>query len=119
MTPGTRSPTTRRALETKAARENAAADRIFGMLPTEQGTELRALWDEFEAQETSEAKFATSLDRLAGLLNNYHTGGHGWNKHGVTVDRILARNSHIAHGSPALWDYAKGLIDDAISRGVL
>ena len=105
--------------ETKAARENAAAERLFGMLPPEQAAEIRALWDEFESQETPEARFATSLDRLAGLLNNYYTDGHGWKKHGVTVDRILARNGHIANGSPTLWEYAKHLIDDAVSRGVL
>ena len=106
-------------METKAAREQAAAERIFNLLPPEQAAELRGLWDEFEAQETPNAKFATSLDRLAGVLNNYHTDGMGWRRHSIPVERVLARNSHIAEGSPALWEYAKSLIEDAAGRGVL
>lgn len=106
-------------METKAAREQTAAERIFNILPSEQAAELRGLWDEFETQKTPDAKFATSLDRLAGVLNNYHTDGMAWHRHGVPAERVLARNSPIAEGSPALWDYAKSLIDDAVTRGVL
>jgi putative hydrolase of HD superfamily len=100
----------------KAEREQAAADRIFGMLPGDQAAEFRALWDEFEARETADAKFAASLDRLQPLLHNYHTQGAAWRRHGIVRSQVIARNRHIAEGAPALWDYARRLIDDAVAR---
>ena len=103
----------------KAEREQAAADRIFAVLPDDQAVELRALWDEFEARETADAKFAASLDRLQPLLHNYHTQGAAWRRHGIVRSQVVARNQHIAEGAPALWDYARLLIDDAVARGYL
>jgi len=97
------------------AREARAADRIFGLLPEDQAREYRALWDEFEAQETPEARFATACDRLNPILLNTLTGGAAWQKHGITQDRVLERNAHIAAGSPALWDYAKSIIKETFS----
>jgi len=97
------------------AREARAADRIFGLLPADQARKYRALWDEFEAQETPEARFATACDRLNPILLNTLSGGAAWAKHGVTQDRVLARNAHIAAGSPALWDYAKHIIEECFS----
>jgi len=94
------------------AREARAADRIFGLLPEDQAREYRALWDEFEAQETLEARFATACDRLNPILLNTLSGGAAWAKHGITQDRVLERNAHIAAGSPALWDYAKSIIEE-------
>lgn len=101
----------------KREREVVAADRIFQLLPADQAAEFRSIWDEFEAQETPEARFAAALDRLQPLLCNYHTGGGGWKKHGITADRIRARNRIIENGAPELWEYARGLIDDAVRRG--
>ncbi len=103
----------------KAEREQAAADRLFALLPDDQGVELRALWEEFEARRTPEARFAAALDRLQPLLHNYHTQGLAWREHGVTVDRVLARNHHMAEGATALWDYAERFIRDAVERGYL
>jgi len=103
----------------KAAREQAAADRIFAILPAGQGAELRDLWDEFEARQTPEAKFAAALDRLQPLLHNYYTQGAAWREHGVTADKVIARNRHIAEGAPGLWRFAEGLIRDAVEKGYL
>jgi len=101
----------------KREREVPAADRIFNLLPADLASEFRAVWDEFEAQETPEARFAAALDRFQPLLGNYHTGGGGWRTHGITADRIRARNRIIERGAPELWDYARELIEDAVRRG--
>ncbi len=103
----------------KPEREGRAAERIFGLLPADQGAELRALWEEYEARRTPEAQFAAALDRLQPILNNYHTRGAAWQQHGVTAAQVIARNRHMAEGSPALWEYARGLIEDAVRQGML
>ena len=100
-------------------REAKAADRIFGLLPPDQTAEFRALWDEFEDKKTPEAKFATACDRFHPMLLNCLTDGHAWQKHGVTKDRVLARNAHVADGSQALWEYAVNMINDAVANGHL
>lgn len=100
-------------------REAIAADRIFGLLPADQATDFRALWDEFEEKQTPEAKFAMAVDRFQPMLLNVRTQGHAWQKHGITKPRVIARNQHIAEGAPALWDYAKNMVDDCVNRGEL
>ncbi len=105
--------------EGKAAREQDAARRIFGLLPPDQQGEIHALWDEFEARATPEARFAAALDRLMPLLHNIHTQGRSWREHGIHAGQVLARNSHIADGSQALWDYAQALINDAVANHIL
>ena len=85
----------------------------------DQRDELRALWDEFEEKRTPEAKFATAVDRFQPMLLNVRTQGAAWNRHGVTSDRVVARNRHIAEGSPALWEFASAMIADAVKRGEL
>jgi putative hydrolase of HD superfamily len=107
------------AVATQRTRERAAADRIFGMLPREQGAELRALWEEFEEQASPEARFAKAMDRLQPLLHNYHTRGGTWAAPGVTRERVLARKRVIGLAAPALWAYAEGLIEDATREGYL
>ena len=107
------------ANDTKAEREGAAARRIFGLLPEDQAAALTALWQEFEARQTPEAKFAAALDRLMPLLHNYHTEGRSWREHNISEAQVLRLNSHIADGSQALWEYAKALIDDAAAQGYL
>jgi putative hydrolases of HD superfamily len=103
----------------RAARERQAAGRIFPLLPDDQAAELRELWEEFEARETSEARFAAALDRIQPLLHNYQNRGIVWQQHGVTSRDVRARNLHVGEGSAALWDYAARLIQDAVARGYL
>lgn len=105
--------------EDKREREEAAADRIFGMLPEDQASELRALWEEFEARDTPEAKFAASVDRLTGMLHNHRTQGGTWQQHNVPANFVRKFNAHIQNGSEALSVVARGLIDDAIKKGWL
>lgn len=100
-------------------REARAADRIFGLLPPDQAAEFRALWDEFEAKQTPEAQFALACDRFQPMLLNVRTEGHAWRQHGITQDRVLARNAAVANGSSAVWDYAVKMIDEAVARGHL
>ena len=92
---------------TQRARELAAADRIFGLLPEDQGAKRRALWDEFEARETPEAEFARTLDCVQPLMLNDASGGRSWREHGVHKRQILERNARTAEGSRAIWDYAR------------
>ncbi len=100
-------------------REARAAERIFGLLPADQANEFRAYWDEFEARTTPEAKFAAAMDRLQPMLQNFFTEGASWRQHGVTRDRVIARNQHIADGAPAVWDYATRMIEEAVNAGYL
>jgi putative hydrolase of HD superfamily len=101
------------------AAERAAADRLFTLLPPGQATALRALWDEFEERATPDAKFARALDRLQPMLINMVTGGGTWAEHGVTADQVLTRVALIEDGSPALGEYARGMIASAIGQGIL
>lgn len=101
----------------KAEREEKAAERIFGLLPKEVGEELHALWVEFEAKETPEAKFAGSLDRLQPFLHNIHTDGRSWREHDISAVQIRERNCVIDDGSKDLWAYAVSLIDEAVEKG--
>ena len=103
----------------KAGLEQAAATRIFGLLPEDQRDEVRGLWEEFEARKTPEAKFAAGLDRIMPILHNYHTEGYSWREHGIRKAQVLERNGHTAEGSEALWEYIKEVIDDATARGYL
>ncbi len=107
------------AAQDKAEREQQAADRLFGLLPEDQAQELRELWDEFEARESPESKFAASLDRFQPLLHNYYTKGISWQKHGITSDQVIARCAHIQDGAPLLWEYAENLIQQAVEQGYL
>lgn len=103
----------------KDAAETRAAERIFGLLPDDQAETFRALWDEYEARVTPEAKFARALDRLMPLLHNIHTQGQSWRAHGVTSEQVRRINSAIADGSQRLWDHAGELIDQAVANGHL
>ncbi len=100
-------------------RESIAADRIFGLLPPDQAREFRALWDEFEAKATPEAKFATACDRFQPMLLNCRTQGAAWARHGVTHERVVARNRHVADGSAELWAYADKMLAEIVAAGHL
>ena len=103
--------------ETKRERETKAADRIFGLLPGDQGTWFRELWEEFEAYETAEAKFAHVLDNAQPLLLNDASNGRGWAEHGVHKSQIYKRNEHTSEGSREIWEYMKKLVDKHIQLG--
>jgi len=102
---------------TQAARETAAAGRLFGLLPAGQGARLRALWEEFEARQTPEARFARTLDRLEPTLLNWMARGGTWQTPGVTTADVRARTAVIADGSAALAELARVLIDESERRG--
>lgn len=107
------------ASKEQAEKEIKAAERLFGMLPREQGKELLALWHEFEAAQTDDAKYAKALDRLIPMLLNYHNDGQSWQEHGVTREQALTINKRIELGSVTLWDKAKEIIEDATDKGWL
>lgn len=96
---------------TKREREEKAADRIFNILPEEQAKEMRALWDEFEACETPESKFANALDRVQPIMLNDITGGRAWREHGVAAEQVLTRNANTHKGSEALWEHVESLVE--------
>ena len=104
---------------THEAEDHCAADRIFGLLPPDQASGFRAVWDEFEARETPESRFAAAVDRFQPMLLNLETEGAAWARHGVTEDRVRARNAHIAEGSKVLWDYMSEQIGRAVAAGHL
>ena len=107
------------AMVNQHEREAIAAERIFGLLPPDQAAEFRALWDEFEAKETAEARFATAVDRFQPMLLNCRSQGAAWNRHGVTHDRVVARNRQIADGCNALWTYAEEMLQTMVDAGHL
>jgi putative hydrolase of HD superfamily len=102
---------------TNTEAERKAAARIFGLLPPEQAKELITIWEEFEAGETPEAKFARSMDRLEPVLQNVSNNGGAWREHGVKYDQVVQKNSTIKQGSQTLWDFAKTLIDESVEKG--
>ena len=103
----------------RAERERVAAKRIFGLLPPDQGAALLALWEEFEARSTPDARYAAALDRLHPMLLNYHTGDSAWLRHGIRRPQVVAFNRHIEEGAPELWAFARQLIDAAVAEGKL
>ena len=107
------------AMANQHEREAIAADRIFGLLPADQAQAFRALWDEFEAKQTAESKFATAVDRFQPMLLNCRSQGAAWNRHGVTHDRVVARNQHIADGCAELWNYAEKMLQEVVDAGHL
>ncbi|WP_229603730.1 HD domain-containing protein [Vibrio parahaemolyticus] len=107
------------ATKEQAEKEIKAAERLFGMLPTDQGQELLALWQEFEAAQSDDAKYAKALDRLIPMLLNYHNNGQSWKENSVTREQALTINKRIEFGSVTLWDKAKELIEEATEKGWL
>lgn len=104
----------------KREAERRAAERVFGLLPADQALELRALWEEFEAKQTPEARFAGALDRLMPLLHNHRAEGRTWREHGIVSHQVFAVNEpEISRGSTRLWEHARRLIEDAVARGWL
>jgi putative hydrolase of HD superfamily len=107
------------AQSTKALREQAAADRLFGLLPADQSEYVRALWEEFEAQSTMEARVANALDRFQPLLQNASSGGGSWRTHDLTRAAVLRRMAPVETALPALWPSVVEILDRFSAAGVL
>lgn len=91
--------------------ELLAAKRIFGLLPVEQAKDLIAIWEEFEAAETAEAKFAKAMDRLAPMMQNDSNDGGTWKEFDVPYETVIEKKEKMKEGSEAAWEYGKGLVD--------
>ena len=104
---------------TNTHEELLAAKRIFGLLPTEQAEEFIAVWEEFEAGETDEAKFARSMDRFEPLLQNASNQGGTWAEFKVPYQKVYDKKKAIKNGSTTLWDYAENLLNESVDRGIL
>ena len=96
-----------------AAQEEAAARRIFGILPDSIGQELLSLWLEFEEAQTATAQFAKAIDRVCPVIQNLSQSGQSWVSHGISRQRVLAKNAHIAQASEPLWDELNSQINGA------
>ena len=105
------------AVTGQAERERKAADRLFKMLPPDQEAEFRGLWEEIEARQTPEARFAAALDRFQPFLWNYRTQGRAWMEHEVTADRVFDRMHPVVEGSARLWELTCDLLQDAVKKG--
>lgn len=104
-------------LETQKDREEKAAERIFGMLPEDQKAELKSLFEEFEAYETPEAKFARAMDNFQPLLLNDSNDGGDWKEHGVCRSQIMGRHKKTRLGSEEIGQYSEELIMDNVKKG--
>ena len=106
--------------KTQRQREEAAAGRLFSLLPEDQGRSLRALWEEFEAGETPEARFAHTMDNIQPTMLNAATGGKAWGERGIALSQVLNRNRRTADGSNVLWDYSyRNFISPSVTSGKL
>lgn len=106
-------------LKTQKAREEAAKNRIFSILPDDQKKELMDIFDEFEESETAEARFAHSMDNLQPLLLNNSNGGSDWREHGVKSSKVYARQSKTKAGSEKLYELTDKIIRENIEKGNL
>lgn len=107
-------------LKDQEERERLAADKLFGMLPDDQNTEFRSLWDEFESKASPESKFAKAIDRLMPLIHNVGTDGLVWLENDIHVSQVMnLMQKGIAEGSEELWQLAKGMIEDSVNKGWL
>lgn len=104
-------------VSTKADREEKAANRIFGLLPKDQGTYFMELWREFEAYESSDAKFARMLDNSQPLFLNDASQGKSWKEHGVKKSQIYKRNAKTKEGSQEIWEYMQELVEKHVQLG--
>jgi len=106
-------------LDAQEAKELEAAKRIFGLLPEQQYSEMLNLWLEFEAAETTDAKFAKAMDRVLPLLQNMKNDGGSWAKHNVSRSEVIARNNLLEGLAPKLWTYVAEQIEFAVEKGWL
>ena len=107
------------AKTTQRAREEAAADRIFNILPKDQAEYMRELWEEFEERKTPEAQFARTLDNTQPVMLNDATDGLAWREHEVKLSQVMGRNKDTHKGSEDIWKYMEQLFKDNVSKGNL
>ena len=108
--------------ESAALQEDAeikAAEEVFGRLPVDQGKALKALWEEFEARQTPEAKFAKAVDRFMPLFSNANNRGHSWMPHKISRQQVVDRCWIIQEGSERLWELTEKLLDEGVQNGTL
>ena len=106
--------------ETQAAREKEAADRLFGLLPSDLEASFRALWEEFEERRTPESRFARLMDNVQPLMLNAAGEGRSWTEHGVALSQVLGRNAVSPEGSAEIWEYAyRRFIHPSVEAGRL
>jgi len=98
--------------------EEAAARRLFGLLPEPTGSELLGLWLEFEAGATPEARYARAMDRLMPVMQNLHNAAQSWREHGITKAQVMAKNGVIRHASAALWEAVEARLEAADGAGL-
>jgi len=101
------------------AEELAGVKRLLAFLPDGKADEYLLLWNEFEAGESAESKFAKAIDRVPPLLHNLHSEGYSWKKNKVSSDMVFAVNSRINDGSQDLWKVISSKLEDAVSKGFL
>ncbi|MFT4726708.1 MAG: putative hydrolase of HD superfamily [Granulosicoccus sp.] len=99
--------------------EQAAADRLFGLLPEDQGTLLRQCWEEFEAGDSIDARFAKAVDRLQPILLNAFNNGGSWPDFNVTLQQVQTRCASVSKGSDTLWEMANAIFNEAVQNGWL
>ena len=105
---------------TKQAREEAAADRLFGLLPAATGRRFREMWDEYERGDTPEARFVMAIDRLAPMMLNLAEGASTWREYGISRSRVIARNGrYIEQSLPGAWSAVLAQLDAAVAAGVV
>lgn len=104
---------------TNTDEERLAAQRIFGILPQTQAQELIDIWEEFEAGNTAEAKFARAMDRLEPLLQNSSNQGGTWKEFDVPYSKVYHKKKIIKEGAAAIWDYAEQLLNENVAKGIL
>ena len=104
-------------LTTQAEREEKAAKRIFGLLPSDQEKELKSLFYEFEENQTPEAKFAHAMDNFQPLLLNNSNNGGDWRAHGVDKTRVMKRQEKTRLGSADIWEYTRKIVEENVKKG--
>lgn len=93
--------------KTQSEREHMAAEKLYGILPEDQGENLKSIWNEFEECRTPEAKFARTMDCFQPLILNDATDGRAWKEHDVRLSQVLKRNERTHSGSEDIWEYAR------------
>ncbi|NOI65514.1 HD domain-containing protein [Vibrio sp. 99-8-1] len=105
--------------EKQEQKELQAAERLFAMLPDDQGEELFTIWREFEKAESDDAKFAKAIDRIIPILMNHNSQGQSWVEHGIARQQVININQRIEKGSEVLWQKALEIIDESVANGWL
>lgn len=103
----------------KESKEKVAADKLFSILPDEQGIKLRSLWEEFDAMNTDDSIFAASLDRLQPFIHNTLTNGHTWKIAKVKKEQVYKRMEPVKIGIPYIWEWVEQQIQTAINKGLI